>query len=73
MDDLISIISNAGGTVVLLAYLIWRDKVFISRLTDTLTKVETYLKVMTEREVKPNVKRNDDSYIHDIISDREVI
>lgn len=73
MDDLISIISNAGGTVVLLAYLIWRDKVFISRLTDTLTKVETYLKVMTEREVKANVKRSDDTYIHDIISDREVI
>ena len=73
MDDLISIISNAGGTVVLLAYLIWRDKVFISRLTDTLTKVETYLKVMTEREVKTNVKKNEESFIHDLISDREVI
>ncbi|MBO5810859.1 MAG: hypothetical protein J6R32_08555 [Bacteroidales bacterium] len=73
MNELATIISNAGSTVVLIAYLIYRDKVFISRLSDTLTKVETYLKVMTEREVKTNVKKNDESFIHDLISDREVI
>lgn len=71
MNDLITIISNAGSTVVLIAYLIYRDKVFISRLNDTLTKVETYLSIMSKKEGDKTY--NDEQYLHDIITDRKVI
>lgn len=71
MNDLVTIISNAGSTVVLIAYLIYRDKVFISRLNDTLTKVETYLSIMTKKEGDKTY--NDERYLHDIITDRKVI
>lgn len=71
MNDLITIISNAGSTVVLIAYLIYRDKVFISRLNDTLTKVETYLAIMSKKEGETHY--NDEQYLHDIITDRKVI
>ena len=72
MNDLITIISNAGSTVVLIAYLIYRDKVFISRLNDTLTKVETYLAIMTKKEGDKTVY-NDEQYLHDLINDKKVI
>lgn len=71
MNDLISIISNAGSTVVLIAYLIYRDKVFISRLNDTLTKIETYLSMKVKKEGETQC--NDEAYLHDLISDRKVI
>lgn len=74
MNDLVSILSNAGSTVVLIAYLIYRDKVFISRLQDTLTKVETYLGIMAKKEGDQITKSyNDEEYIHDLISDRKVM
>ena len=71
MNDLINIISNAGSTVVLIAYLIYRDKVFISRLNDTLTKVETYLAIMSKKE--GDTHYNDETYLHDLINDKKVI
>lgn len=74
MNDLVSILSNAGSTVVLIAYLIYRDKVFISRLNDTLTRVETYLSIMTKKEGETVAKSyNDEEYIHDLISDRKAM
>ena len=71
MQELFSILTDAGSTAVLIIYLIYRDKTFISRLDNTLTKIETYLALKTKKEGETHY--NDEQYLHDIITDRKVI
>lgn len=71
MQELLSILTDAGSTAVLIIYLIYRDKAFISRLDNTLTKIETYLALKTQKEGEK--EHTDEQYLYDLINDKKVI
>ena len=71
MQELFSILTDAGSTAVLIIYLIYRDKTFISRLDNTLTKIETYLALKTKKEGEK--EHTDEQYLYDLINDKKVI
>lgn len=54
MDDLVNLIMNAGVTIVIIAYFIFRDYKFMSSLQTTLTTlvdtVNTLKEIVTREE-----------------------
>lgn len=50
MNDIVSLIMNAGTTVVMLAYFIYRDFKFMQKLDATLDVITNMIKQFNEDE-----------------------